>query len=78
MKTSHSSWTYIFIAHMKRDFLTNSRSLIDLISIIGFMLLIPFTRKIIFKATLRKKNNDNKNKKDDVIDGEIVDKKDEL
>ena len=40
MKTSHSNWTYIFIAHMKRDFLTNSRSLIDLISIIGFMLLI--------------------------------------
>ena len=40
MKTSHSSWTYIFTAHMKRDFLTNSRSLIDLISIIGFMLLI--------------------------------------
>ena len=40
MKTSHSSLTYIFIAHMKRDLLTNSRSLIDLISIIGFMLLI--------------------------------------
>ena len=40
MRTSHSSWIYIFIAHMKRDFLTNSRSLIDLISIIGFMLLI--------------------------------------
>ena len=40
MKSSHSSWTYIFTAHMKRDFLTNSRSLIDLISIIGFMLLI--------------------------------------
>jgi len=42
MKSSHSSWTYIFAAHMKRDFLTNSRSLIDLISIIGFMLLIIF------------------------------------
>ena len=40
MKSSHSSWTYVFTAHMKRDFLTNSRSLIDLISIIGFMLLI--------------------------------------
>ena len=40
MRSFHSSWTYIFAAHMKRDFLTNSRSLIDLISIIGFMLLI--------------------------------------
>jgi len=42
MRPFHSSWTYIFIAHMKRDFSTNSRSLIDLISIIGFMLLIIF------------------------------------
>ena len=42
MKSSHSSWTYIFTAHMKRDFLTNSRSLIDLVTIIGFMLLIVF------------------------------------
>ena len=30
----------IFIAHVKRDILTNSRSLIDLISIVGFMILI--------------------------------------
>jgi len=42
MKSSHSSWTYIFTAHMKRDFLTNSRSLIDVVSIIAFMLLIIF------------------------------------
>jgi len=42
MKPSHSSWTYIFTAHMKRDFLTNSRSLIDVVSIIAFMLLIIF------------------------------------
>ena len=42
MKSSHSSWTYIFAAHMKRDFLTNSRSLIDVVSIIAFMLLIIF------------------------------------
>ena len=40
MKSTHLSWTYMFIAHIKRDFLTNTRSLIDLISIIGFMLLI--------------------------------------
>ena len=42
MRPFHSSWTYIFIAHMKRDFLTNSRSLIDVVSIIAFMLLIIF------------------------------------
>ena len=40
MKSTHLSWTYMFVAHIKRDFLTNTRSLIDLISIIGFMLLI--------------------------------------
>ena len=40
MKSSNLSWTYIFIAHIKRDFVINARSLIDLISIIGFMLLI--------------------------------------
>ena len=37
---SNSSWSNIFIAHFKRDILTNSRSLIDLISIVGFMILI--------------------------------------
>ncbi len=46
---------------------------------IGFLLLIPFTRKIFFKLALRKKKNDNKfqNK---TIDGEIIEnnKKDEL
>ena len=42
MISTHSSWTCIFIAHMKRDFLINYRSLIDLVSIIGFMLLIIF------------------------------------
>ena len=42
MRPFHSSWTCIFIAHMKRDFLINYRSLIDLVSIIGFMLLIIF------------------------------------
>ena len=42
MKSFYSSWTYIFTAHMKRDFLTNSRSLIDVVSIIAFMLLIIF------------------------------------
>ena len=46
---------------------------------IGFLLLIPFTRKIIFNITLKNTNKVNVNKKNSVIDGEIVDKKnDEL
>ena len=45
---------------------------------IGFLLLIPFTRKIIFSIAIKNKNKIKKNGKDDVIDGEIIDKKDEL
>ena len=48
--------------------------------LIGFLLLIPFTRKIIFKILINKKpleNRDNKTNK--TIDGEIINKdKDEL
>ena len=45
---------------------------------IGFLLLIPFTRKIIFNVALKNKNRININKKD-TIDGEVVEKKkDEL
>ena len=40
MNSVYTSWSNIFIAHVKRDILTNSRSLIDLISIVGFMILI--------------------------------------
>ena len=40
MNSIHSNWTNIFIAHIRRDILTNSRSLLDLISIVGFMILI--------------------------------------
>ncbi|MDA9657180.1 heme exporter protein CcmB [Alphaproteobacteria bacterium] len=40
MNSIHTSWSNIFIAHIKRDILTNSRSLLDLISIVGFMILI--------------------------------------
>ena len=44
----------------------------------GFLLLIPFTRKIIFNISLKKKKV-NINNTEDTIDGEIVDKKkDEL
>ena len=42
--------------------------------LIGFLLLMPFTRKIIFSIAFKNKKND-ENK---TIDGEIVDKKDEL
>ena len=46
-----------------------------LTDILGFLLLIPFTRKILFKLVIKKdatdKNTLNKNK---TIDGEIIDK----
>jgi|TARA_B110000881_G_C18523685_1_gene489124 UPF0716 protein FxsA len=45
---------------------------------IGFLLLIPFTRKIIFSITLKRKEKNNTKSKSGIIDGEIVDKKDEL
>jgi UPF0716 protein FxsA len=47
---------------------------------VGFILLIPFTRKIILRLVLTGKNKVNiNNHKDETIDGEIVDKKkDEL
>ena len=46
--------------------------------LMGFIFLIPFTRKIIFSIALKKKNVDI-NKNEDAIEGEIVDKKkDEL
>ena len=40
MNVKNSSWTVLFISHIKRDVLVNSRSLIDVISVFGFMLLI--------------------------------------
>ena len=43
---------------------------------IGFLLLIPFTRRIIFSIALKKSVK--KNNKKNTIDGEIIDKKDEL
>ncbi len=47
---------------------------------IGFLLLVPTTRNIMFKILLRKKNNSSKTtNKNKTIDGEIIDKKkDEL
>jgi UPF0716 protein FxsA len=42
----------------------------------GFLLLFPFSRKIILNIALKKKVN--LNNKKDTIDGEIIEKKDEL
>lgn len=47
--------------------------------LIGFLLLIPFTRRIIFSLVLKNKSQSAVNREDGTIDGEIVDhKKDEL
>tara|TARA_Y100001958_G_C20949846_1_gene352876 strand:- start:271 stop:690 length:420 start_codon:yes stop_codon:yes gene_type:complete len=47
--------------------------------LIGFLLLMPFTRKIIFSLVLKNKPQTKMNSEDETIDGEIVDhKKDEL
>ena len=40
MNVKNSSWTVLFLSHIKRDVLVNTRSLIDVISVFGFMLLI--------------------------------------
>ena len=45
----------------------------------GFLILIPFTRRIIFRITLKNKDKTNMSNKHNTIDGEIIDdKKDEL
>ena len=47
--------------------------------LIGFILLIPFTRNILFKILFKNKKNSNNSSYEDTIDGEIIDKdKDEL
>ena len=47
--------------------------------LIGFLLLIPFTRRIVFSLVLKNKPQTVVNHEDGTIDGEIVDhKKDEL
>ena len=47
--------------------------------LIGFILLIPFTRNILFKIFFKNKKNGNDLSHRDTIDGEIIDKdKDEL
>ena len=46
--------------------------------LIGFLLLIPFTRKIIFGFALKNSPKPKKNNHNETIEGEIIDKKDEL
>ena len=47
--------------------------------VIGFLLLIPFTRKILFKFFIKDKTKASTESQNKTIDGEIVDnKKDEL
>ena len=47
--------------------------------LIGFLLLIPFSRRIIFSFILKNKSQSEMKRDDSTIDGEIVDhKKDEL
>ena len=45
---------------------------------IGFLLLIPFTRKIILSIALKNKDKVNTKDKTETIEGEVIDKKDEL
>jgi len=42
--------------------------------LIGFLLLVPFTRKIIFKLALRKKIKKYNQSQNKTIEGEIIDK----
>ena len=45
----------------------------------GFLLLVPFTRRILFNLTLRKKRKKNNKSENKIIDGEIIENnKDEL
>ena len=47
--------------------------------LVGFLLLVPFTRKILFNLTLRKKVKKNSESQNRTIDGEIIENnKDEL
>ena len=46
---------------------------------IGFLILIPFTRKILINSFIKKSKITNDQEKENILDGEIIeDKKDEL
>ena len=44
--------------------------------LIGFLFLVPFTRNIILNVALKNKSKNNHN--DEIVDVEVIDKKDEL
>ena len=44
--------------------------------IMGFFLLFPFSRRFLVTTWIRKNKTENKMRNDNVLDGEIVDKKD--
>ena len=44
-----------------------------LTDVIGFLLLFPFTRKLIINYWLKKKSTNNTNDENDIIDAEIID-----
>ena len=46
--------------------------------LIGFLLLIPFTRNILFTLTMKNKSSQSAKDKGKTIEGEILDKKDDL
>ena len=48
---------------------------------IGFLIIIPFTRKLIINFWFKNKYNNNKNRNDEILDAEIIEeekRKDEL
>jgi UPF0716 protein FxsA len=44
--------------------------------IMGFFLLFPFSRRFLVTTWIRKNKTENKMRNDNVLDGEIIDKKD--
>ena len=46
--------------------------------LIGFLLLIPFTRNILFVLAMKNKSRQNIKDEDKTIEGEILDKKDDV
>ena len=46
--------------------------------LVGFLFLIPFTRKILFKFTFKNRPKTKEEDQNKTIEGEIIDKKDEL
>ena len=45
--------------------------------VLGFVLLIPFTRNLLIKIFINKSNIKNKSKENEILDGEILESKDD-